>query len=187
MKRMKTKIVVLAMLLLVAAGCKLFRGPDRTGDFRLSSEGILGDVTYHWVGYSYEDSEYYRFPFEKDPLPDLINLGFRVIGGAGQSTLPGFNTPGSKNGFALVGEFESIQAARGFFNDYVQVENDLQFEVDSDTVELFQVWVQKTSLGNYAKLLVTGIESFDGEGENKYNEVHCEYTYQSSGSRDFPK
>jgi len=184
---MKTRIFVLAMLVFVSAGCKLFLGPDRKGEFRLSSEGILGETTYYWIGYSYEDSEYYRFPYEKDPLPDLINLGFRVIGGSGQSTLPGFNTPGSTNGFALVGEFQDLQEAEGFFNSYNEAANDLQFEVDSDTVELFQVWVQKTSLGNYAKLLVRDIESFDGEGDSKYNEVVCEYRYQPNGSREFPR
>ena len=66
---MKTRILVLAMLVLVSAGCKLFLGPDRKGEFRLSSEGILGESTYYRIGYSYEDSEYYRFPYEKDPLP----------------------------------------------------------------------------------------------------------------------
>ncbi len=183
---MSIRILVLTLLMVVSAGCKLFRGPDRTGEFRLSSEGILGEVTYHWVGYSYEDSEYYRYPFEKDPFPDLINLGFRVIGGDGQSTLPGFNTPGKSNGFALVGDFETLQEARSFYNSYGEADSDLQFSVDSDTVELFQVWVQKTSLGNYAKLLVTDIENYEGEGDSKYNEVVCEYTYQHDGSREFP-
>jgi len=184
---MKTRIVMLTVLVLFASGCKFLRGPDRKGDFRLSSEGELGESTYYWIGYSYEESEYYRYPFEKDPLPDLINLGYRVIGGDGQSTLPGFNTPGSTNGFALVGEFESMGDARDFFDGYREAVSDLQYEVDSDTVELYQVWVQKTSLGNYAKLLVTDIETFDGEGTTKYNEVVCEYIYQPNGSREFPK
>ena len=183
---MRTRFVVLMLLTIGVAGCKLFTGPDRTGEFRLSSEGMLGDVTYYWVGYSYEDSEFYRYPYEKDPVPDLINLGFRVIGGDGQSTLPGFNTPGSMNGFALVDQFPSLLEARNFYNDYGEAESNLQFEVDSDTVELFQVWVQRTSLGNYAKLLVTDIKDFEGEGDSKYNEVICEYTYQPNGSREFP-
>ena len=183
---MKTRFVVLILLAIGLAGCKLFGGPDRTGEFRLSSEGILGEATYYWVGYSYEDSEYYRYPFEKDPLPDLINLGYRSIGGAGQSTKPGFNTPGKTNGFAKVGDFGNLQEARDFYNSYAEAASDLQFSVDSDTVELFQVWVQKTSLGNYAKLLIKDIESFEGEGSSIYNEVVCDYTYQHNGSRDFP-
>jgi hypothetical protein len=184
---MRTKILVLAMLMLISAGCKLFRGPDRTGEFRLSSEGTLGELTYYWIGYSYEDSEYYRYPFEKDPLPDLINLGYRSIGGAGQSTKPGFNTPGKTNGFAKVGEFETMLEARSFYDAYREAGSDLQFVIDSDTVELFQVWVQKTSLGNFAKLLVKDIQNFEGEGNSIYNEVVCDYTYQPNGSREFPK
>lgn len=186
MKRMRSITAVLGVLVLLASGCKMFTGPDRTGEFRLSSEGVLGSVTYYWVGYAYEESEFYRFPYEKDPLPDLINLGYRVIGGDGQSTLPGFSTPGEVNGFAVVGEFETLQEARSFYNSYGKADSNLQFEIDSDTVELFQVWVQKTSAGNYAKLLVKGIENYEGEGDSKYNEVLLEYTYQPNGSREFP-
>ena len=69
------------------------------------------------------------------------------------------------NGFALVGEFESLEEARNFYKDYREVDSNLQFEADSDTVELYQVWVQQTSIGNYAKLLVTDIQNFEGERE----------------------
>ncbi len=181
------KWLVLTMLVVASTGCKFLTGPDKKGEFRLSSEGQLGDVTYYWVGYSYEESEYYRFPYEKDPLPDVINVGYRVIGGSGQSTLPGFNTPGNTNGFALVGEFGSMQEASSFYGSYGEAEADLQFEVDSDTVELYQVWVQKTAVGNYAKLLIRDIQNYEGDGGSKYNEVLVDYTYQPNGSRKFPK
>ena len=180
------RYVVLVVLILASAGCKMFRGPDRTGEFLLSSERFLGTVTYYQFGYSFEDNEFYRFPYEKDPLPDIINEGYRVLEGEGTIELPGFNIPGQKNGFALAGEFETLDDARSFYNGYLEVEEQLQFVTLSDTVEAFQVWVQKTSAGNYVKMLVKEVASLEGDQGNKYSEALMEYTYQPNGSTEFP-
>jgi hypothetical protein len=180
-----TRILLMLLLAGLAGGCKMFRGPDKTGEFRLSSERG-GTETYYLMGYGYEDSEFYRYPYEKDPLPDIINLGFRVLGADGQYELPGFTTPGMENGFARVGRFETMEEARRFYDDYTQVDENLQFSVDSDTVLAMQVWVQKTSEGNYVKLLVLEAESLEGDAGNKFSEALLEYTYQPDGSREFP-
>jgi len=179
------RYVLLVALIFVSAGCKMLFGPDKKGEFRLSSEKS-GTETYYLFGYNYEDSEFYRYPYEKDPLPDIINEGFRVLEGGGTIELPGFNTPGRLNGFALVGEFTNLDDAQDFYDDYDRVEDDLQFVLESDIVEEFQVWIQQTSVGNYVKLLVKEVESLEGEAGNKYSEALLEYTYQPNGSKDFP-
>ena len=181
---MRYRYVLLLALILTSAGCKMFRGPDKTGEFRLSSEKYLAE-SFYVFGYSYEDSEFYRYQYEKDPLPDIINEGYRVLDGDETIELPGFNTPGQMNGFALVGEFENLEEARNFYSGYGEVENGLQFETVSDTVELYQVWVQQTEIGNYAKLLVKDILHLEGEGSTVYNDVILDYTYQSDGSTKF--
>ena len=183
---MKGRFVVLLALVLMSAGCKMLFGPDKKGEIRLSSEKF-GTETYHLLGYSYEDSEFYRYPFEKDPIPDIINEGTRVLQGETTVDLPSFNTPGQTNGFALVGEFLNPEDAREFYKDYNRVEEDLQFAVETGIVKENQVWVQKTSTGNYVKLLLKEVESLEGEGGDKYSEVLMDYTYQPNGSRDFPK
>jgi hypothetical protein len=182
---MRYRYVLLLALILTSAGCKMLFGPDKTGEFRLSSEKS-GTEVYYLFGYSYEDSEFYRFPYEKDPYPDIINEGHRVLDGDETIELPGFNTPGQVNGFALVGEFENLDDARDFYNGYSTVEEGLQYSVVSDIVEAYQVWVQQTSAGNYVKLLVKEVASLEGEAGNKYSEVLLDYTYQPNGSRDFP-
>ena len=149
---MRYRYVLLLALILTSAGCKIF-GPDKTGEFRLSSEKFLAD-SYYLFGYSYEDSEFYRFPFEKDPSPDIINEGTRVLQGDETIELSSFNTPGQSNGFALVGEFSNLDDAKDLYKDYKRVEDGLQFAVESSIVEAYQVWVQQTSAGNYVKLLV---------------------------------
>jgi len=182
---MKYRFILLVALVLTSAGCKMF-GPDKKGEFRLSSEKY-GTEVYHLFGYSYEDSEFYRYPYEQDPLPDIINEGFRRLDGEVTIELPGFTTPGRSNGFALVGGFSNLDDARDFFNDYKRVEDGLQLTVESSIVEAYQVWVQQTSAGNYVKLLVKEVASLEGEEGNKYSEALMDYTYQPNGSRDFPK
>ena len=181
---MKGRVVLLAVLILASAGCKMFRGPDKKGEYRLSSEKFLAE-SYYLFGYSYEDSEFYRYPFEKDPVPDIINEGYRVLQGDETIELPGFTTPGRMNGFALIGEFDNLEDAEDYYKDYKSVDDGLQYSVESEIVEAYQVWIQKTSTGNYVKLLVKEAESLEGEEGNKYSEVLIEYTYQPNGSRDF--
>lgn len=184
MKRRVIRFGVVLGIVLVMCGCKGFRGPDKTGEILLSSETFSED--YYLYGYSYEAGEFYRFQYQGDPLPDIINEGYRALIGGSLSTLPGFNTPGLINGFALLGEFESLQKAREFYNGYEEVEDGLQFETVSDTVELFQVWAQQTSIGNYVKLLVKDIQNHEGETGAINSEVSLDYTYQPNGSTSFP-
>jgi hypothetical protein len=183
---MRNRNVLLLALILTLSGCKALFGPDKTGEIRLSSEKFLAD-SYYLFGYAYEDSEFYRFPFEKDPLPDIINEGTRVIQGEETIELPSFNTPGQTNGFALLGEFLSLSEARDFYKDYKKVEEGLQLSVGTDIIRPNQVWIQQTSRGNYVKFLVKEVSSLEGESGNKYSEALLDYTYQPDGSRDFPK
>ncbi len=185
---MRRSGILFGTVLLVLFGmssCKGLLGPDKTGEIQLSSE-TFGE-SYYLFGYSYEDGEYYRFEYQGEPLPDIINEAYRVlVAGGGFITLPGFNTPGQMNGFALIGEFENLESARDFYNKYVKVEDGLQFETVSDTVKLYQVWAQQTEIGNYVKLLVKDIQNFEGESGALFNEVSLEYTYQPNGSSTFP-
>ncbi len=177
---------MVAMFLVFGQGaCDGLKGPDKTGEIRLSSQ-LFGTESYYLFGYSYDDGESYKYPYRGEPVPDIINEGFLVIEGGGLVSLPGFNTPEFVNGFALAGEFESLEGARGFYKNYREVENDLQFETVSDTVELYQVWVQKTADDNYVKLLIKEIQTYEAESGKMYNEVTLEYTYQPDGSTTFP-
>jgi hypothetical protein len=178
--------VWMGIITLFCTGCESLKGPEEKGEFRLSSEKF-GSTTYYLMGYLYEESEFYRYPYQGEKTPDLINEGYLVLAaGGGLISLPGFNTPGQINGFALIGEFESLESARSFYEGYDIVEDGLQFETVSDTVELYQVWVQQTSSGNYVKLLVKDILDREGESGTLFNDVVLEYTYQSDGSTTFP-
>jgi hypothetical protein len=186
MKKQKTGFCMLVLMALMAAGCDGLFGPGKSGEIQLSSQKF-GNESYYLFGYGYEQGEYYRFPYKGEPIPDIINEEYRVIEGGEVTSLPGFNTPAQVNGFALAGQFATLDEARSFYKDYRQVEEGLQFETVSDTVELYQVWIQKTSAGNYVKLLIKDIALNEGESGNIYNEVTMDYTYQPDGSTEFPR
>ncbi len=178
------RYTIWVVVLWVVVSCKALLGPDRTGEITLSSETF--SESYYIYGYSYEREDYYRWPYQGEPVPDIINEGYLILEGGELSSVPGFNIPAQMNGFALAGEFSSLEEARDFYDGYAEVANDLQFETVSDTVELFQVWIQKTSIDNYVKLLIKEITVFESELGKMNSEVTLEYTYQPNGSTTFP-
>ena len=183
--RMQGWIGVLgALVLILNFGCEKDTGPDRSGVITLSSQ-LFGAESYYLFGYNFEESGMFKYPVKDEAIPDIINEGFPVIGGESESSLPGFNTPGRLNGFALVGEFPNAEDAKSFFNDYTRVEEGLQYHILSDTVKLHQVWVQKTSAGNYAKILVRDIVQVEVTSGSAYNEVTLEFNYSNDGSAEF--
>jgi hypothetical protein len=170
----------------LTGGCDGIGGPDVKGDIVLSSQ-LFGSTSYYLFGYSYEDGEFYKFQYAGEPIPDIINEGSLGYEGTELISRPLFTAPGEANGFALVGTFESLEDARDFYNGYNQVEEGLQYELQSSIVELYQVWLQKTSAGNYVKILVKEINYVSAETGKPYSEVSLEYTYQPNGSTSFPK
>ncbi|HDS06827.1 MAG TPA: hypothetical protein ENO05_04300 [Bacteroides sp.] len=185
MNRRGGMLAVPVLLLILAGGCERWFGPEKSGEIQLSSQ-LFGSESYYLFGFGYEQAEYYRYPYQGEPVPDIINEAYRMIEGGEVKVLPGFNIPAQVNGFALVGEFTTLAEARSFYDDYKAVEQGLQFETVSDTVELFQVWIQQTSLGNYVKLLVKDINTLQGESGDLYSEVVMDYVYQSDGTPEFP-
>ena len=177
--------IVLAGIMLMIAACDSNKGPDYSGEIQLSSQ-LFGAESYYLIGYSFEDSEYYKFPAAGEPIPEIINEGYLVIDGGKQRSLPGFNAPGQGHGFALVGEFPSHAEASAFYVAYGKVEEGLTFEMLSYTVRLHQVWVQQTGRGNYVKMIITAIQHVEVESGKPYTEVKLEYIYASDGSTVFP-
>ena len=180
------KVVVVVLVSISVTGCEGLFGPDKSGEIHLSSQ-LFGTDSYYLFGYSYEKGDFYKYPYQGEPVPDIINEAFRVIKNGDIILLPGFNTPGQMNGFALAGEFETLEDASAYYEGYNMIGEGLQFETVSDTVELYQVWIQKTSADNYVKLLIKDIQNFEDETGAIFNEVTMDFTYQPDGSSSFPK
>jgi len=175
-----------ALVLLLTFGCEKNTGPDKNGEIILSSQ-LFGTESYYLFGYNFEESDMFKYNYLSpgEIIPDIINEGFPVIGGEEELSLPGFNTPAGGEGFALLGEFSSMSEAESFYRDYKQVEEGLRFEVLSDTVRLYQVWIQQTAAGNYAKMLIREINLGEGGSGSPYSEVTLEFNYSNDGSGKF--
>ena len=178
--------ILTVIILLFAGGCKKETGPDLTGKITLSSQ-LHGTATegFYLYGYAFEPGEMYAYPRAGEPLPDIIIE--RYPGGEGEEeiTLPGFNTPGFINGFALLASFATWEEALAYYNDYEKVQEGLVYKSDSDIVEAYQVWVQKTSSNKYVKMLIKDVQQFESEAGDPYNEVTLEYTYAADGAMEF--
>lgn len=181
---MRATRMITALLFLWMTACDS-SGPELSGEFTLSSE-LYGTTSYYLYGYHYGDGAFYKYP-GGGTLPDIINEGYLVNVDSVSTSVPGFHTPGQVNGFALAGSFQSAGEAKAYFDGFTSVDSAYLFDILSDPVELHQVWIQKTSSGNYVKLLVKKITSVDPEFEKAYSEVLLEYSYQPDGSTVFPE
>lgn len=177
--------IVAVTCLLLIVGCEKDAEPDLSGIITLSSQLHPSEESFYLYGFSFEEGEKYRYPHQDDPLPDIILEVFPVGEGDEQTILPGFNTPGLVNGFALVGEFSTWDEAYEFYKNYDKVEDGLHYETASDVVELYQVWVQLTAEGDYVRMVVKDIQLFESETGDPYNEVSLEYAYAPDGSMEF--
>ncbi len=180
--------IIAVTCLLLIVGCKKDSEPDLSGTITLSSQ-LHGTATegFYIYGYAFEQGEMYSYSYlrAEEPLPDIINEGYPLIEDGKEISLPGFNTPGRVNGFALVGEFSTWENAYEFYNNYETVEEGLYYEIVSDIVELYQVWVQLTAAGDYVKMVVRDIQQSESATGDPYNEVSLEYTYAPDGSTEF--
>ena len=178
--------IIAAAFLLVLVGCKKETNPTLGGQITLSSQ-LHGTESFYINGFFFEKAEMYRYSYSQqgETLPDIINEGFPPSNGSEELSEPGFNTPGRVNGFALVGEFSNLTEANTYFRDYTEVEMGLEYKTVSDTVKLYQVWVQQTSAGNFVKMVIRDIEYLEAESGEAYNEVSLEYTYSPEGSTEF--
>ena len=183
---MKNILFIGVLILVLVTSCKKNDQPVMKGSINLSSQ-LLGVDTYYIFGYNFDTSDYIQFSFFQtmgNTVPDIINYPFKNPDGTVDA--PGFNAPSRKNGFHLLGEFNSLYEARTFYNEYLDIQSGLSFEVDSDTVRKYQVWLQKTQLDHYAKLLVTDIAYYNESIGESYVVVSMDFTYQDDGTGIFP-
>jgi hypothetical protein len=178
-------MIFLMPLLWLLVACDDESGPKLNGELEISSQ-LYGVDSYYLYGYNYARSAFvkYSIPFSGSVIPDIINLPFKNPDGSIAG--PSFNAPSAKNGFHLLGEFGSLDEASTYYENYGEADPSLPLSIDSDTVKQFQVWLQKTQLDHYVKLLVKDISYFEDPGGTEYVVVSMDFIYQNNGSTIFP-
>jgi hypothetical protein len=133
-------------------------------------------------GYNFELAKSTSFPSTGEPLPDIIVDQYRLIDG---SVKPGFSSPDNPDGFWKAGEFGTLTESMDFFENELQtVDPTVGFTPLTDTVRTYQVYVLKTTSGNFAKIHVTGIMEIEAAA-GKHIDVKIDYHYQPDGSTGF--
>ncbi|MCF8225826.1 MAG: hypothetical protein K9J30_08095 [Bacteroidales bacterium] len=179
MKNINVFILLTGVLLLLTLSCAE-EEDSKTGQLLISSkfDFIHASVS----GYDFSSGEYLPYPGGGEQ-PDIILDQFRLLDG---SLKPGFTSPGNQHGFALIQEFNNMQASLDFFNnDFTSADTTIQFSTSSDTVKLYQVFLLRTSNDTYVKLHIRSIQMTD-DMAGPYLDVLLDYYYQDNGTADFP-
>ena len=125
-------------------------------------------------GYNFDLAKSTAFPSTGEPLPDIIVDMFRLIDG---SVKPGFTSPDNPYGFWQAGEFGSLSESMDFFENELKTEDaSVDFTPSTDTVRKYQVYLLKTTTGNYAKIHVSEIWEID-EAAGTHIDVKIDYYY----------
>jgi hypothetical protein len=178
MGAMKHTIILLAGFLFLF-GCQSQERRDK-GEVIISSK--FNFETASVMGYNFELGKSTSFPSTGDPLPDIIVDQYRLIDG---SVEPGFTSPSNPYGFWKAGEFGTLSESMKYFEDELQsVDPTVSFTPSTDTVRKYQVFVLKTTPGNFVKLHVTEIWQMEDAG-GKHIDVKIDYHYQPEGGTSF--
>lgn len=169
------------LLILTVVSCSDPVEDENWGAMILSS--AFDFSTSSIAGYNFELGTYVRFPSGENSVPDIIVEKFTQPDG---KIFPGFSSPGNDAGFALISESGTLPEALELFNGYQEFNEAMTLSPATDTIRLFQVWVLKTNLKNFTKMVVKDI-TYHQNLSGDYIKVDLEYYYQDDGSPVFGK
>ncbi len=179
MKRRLMQAGVLLVIMGMTVGCEETAGPDYEGEIVLSSRFNFSDASV--MGYNFEESDFTPYPSGGEPLPDVIVEKYTRVDG---SIEPGFNSPSNDHGFSQLETFGSATAAGNFFNQYREIETNLDFSPMTDTVQTNDIYLLKTRKGAFAKLWVKEI-TYQDDNTGAFIEITTAFEYQDDGSGQF--
>lgn len=179
---MKKIIISSVFLALISAGCEDDDKPiANSGEVTITSDLTLEGNTYTFNGFSFKQGKviYYN-PESGDVAPDLIvtpdNSGVEIT-----AILQFFNNPAQKQLFGYLDEFNDLNSATEFFDNYTEVSESLGFSVWANPIKQNQVWIVKTLDDHYAKILIKDVSTFLKD-TRPYAETTFKWVYQPDGS-----
>lgn len=161
------------------SGCKKeeqrFSGTDTIDNIIVPS-----GQTFAIFGFSFEQGKV--ISNLEPPGPDVtIHLETDISGVIGKY----FGTVNLVESFAMVGEYPGATEAKNAFNNLLEV-GTRTWQLAAWDVEENQVWLFKTSVGNYVKFRIIEIQ-VDEQQDPPYIEVTFEWRIQPDGSDIFSK
>ncbi len=180
--RYKTHKILLLVFLLIVLGlssCK--KEEDRySGTDTIDNILVPGSQGFTVYGFSFEMGKV--ISNLEPPGPDVtIHLETDINGVIGKY----FGTVNLVESFALEGEYPGATEAKTAFDNLLEV-GTRTWQMAAWDVEENQVWLFKTSEGNYVKFRIVDIQ-VDEQRELPYIEVTFEWRIQPDGSDIFSK
>lgn len=140
---------------------------------------IYGQTLYYAIGFSFDEGK--LLPTHKDPAPDITIHADTIAGGI--ITGAHLDTPVLVPPFALAAELTDQAGAKEFFDNLLEV-GIQSWSDNANPVKVNQVWLFRTSKGNYAKFRVISIFTEMRSGI-PFVEMNFEWKIQPDGSKSF--
>lgn len=174
------KVLCLILSLGVITAC------TKKNERLLSGEAIIdnilyGNGPYYAIGFSFEQGK--ELATNQSPGPDITVHA--ITNTAGNITGAYVDTPNMTESFALMGEFDSGDEAKTFFNNLKET-GSADWLAFANDIEVDQVWIFKTSEANYVKIRIISVVIEDALS-GAFSEVAFEWQIQPDGSIIFTK
>lgn len=140
---------------------------------------LYGTQSYYALGFSFELGK--KTSTLEVPAPDITIHVSTDVGG--NITGKYINSPNLIESFALAGSFNSITEADDFFNSLTEVGNRI-WSLNAQNVEENDVWLFKTSEGNYVKFRIVELIT-DNAVNPPFVQMKFEWRLQPDGSTTF--
>ena len=180
MKKTEIRISIIAALLLVLlfSGCSKDNN-DRFHGVDTIDNKLYGTQTYYALGFSFETGK--TSSTLESPAPDItIHVSTDIDGNI---TGKYINTPNLTESFALAASLQNAIEAEDYFNNLAEVGTPT-WVLNAGNVEINQVWLFKTSKGNYVKFRIIELNTDNGVYP-PFVEMKFEWRIQPDGSTTF--
>jgi hypothetical protein len=179
---MKTRIelskVLIIFALVLFTDCSK-KDKDRYHGIDTIDNQLYGTQTYYALGFSFELGP--TSSTLEAPSPDItIHLSTDL---GGNITGQYFNTPNLIESFSFIGTFGSAAEAQDQFDSLLEV-GTRTWELSASGVEENQLWLFKTSDGNYVKIRTIELRT-DNSVYPPYVEIKFEWRMQPGGATTF--
>jgi len=174
----KTTVLIFVFLVLMTASCRKEKGDKYYGTTTIDNT-LYGTGPYYALGFSFDLGIEVRT--SDSPGPDITVHAITDVNSVPTGAY--LDTPNLVESFSLVGKGDNENDAKTLFDNLRETEA-TQWMLFANTIEEHQVWLFKTSGGNYVKIRIVDLLVNEGLS-GPYAEVTFEWRMQPDGSTTF--
>jgi hypothetical protein len=179
---MKYLPIILASMLILAAGCDKEKNTGSSGEITLTYK-LYGSGPYYVMGYNFALAK--MVGTLDSPGPDIVVIpksspDNTVVESAYLSS------DNMRDSFTHNKSFDDLASAEAFFNSYLEVDDSGGYTGIAEDIQPYQVWTYRTADNKYVKMLILTVKK-EIRNDTPYAETTLRFVYQPDGSRTFPQ